>query len=614
MIQKRIYWCVAVLLVLGSSVFAQQQPVKKSQVRVNFADTMVYLIQQEDRTIQKFRGHVELRQDSIYMYCDSAIIEDNLYVTAMGNVIIQQGDTTSAFADSVKYWGDTKLSSLFGNVSLVNGTQKLFTDRLDYDLNSKTATYFSGATMTNNSTQLSSKRGYYYVKNDEVYFRDSVVVIDPEFNLRSDTLKFNTKSRTVFFLGPTLISTDSSRIYCEDGYYNTQTEEAEFRQKAQYQRGKQEAVADTMYYNGKKKEYVLIGNARFTDENQDAAANRIRYEQNNDKYYLTGNASYRDSTRNIVSEEIIYDRKNELYSTKGRSRISDPPQILEADAVAYTQVNGTGVASGNVIWQDTSSNLTILAERASYNRATNYLKATGGKQGRPLLITKVEEDSLYLSSDTLLATQTIDSLSNDTTRTLFAYYKVRIYKKNLQAVCDSLSYVTTDSTFRLFKDPIVWSDTSQFTADTVHILLKNEQIDRVLLRNNSFIVNSPDEIFFNQIKGRNITAFFDSTELRRMNVEGNAEAVYYARDDNGGYVGVNKTVASEMLLYFGDNQIDNIRFYEQPKSDLLPMKQVNHDEIKMPGFHWETKVRPRSPDDVLMALDYFLTQPILGKR
>jgi len=221
---------------------------------------------------------------------------------------------------------------------------------------------------------------------------------------------------------------------------------------------------------------------------------------------------------------------------------------------------------------------------------------------------------MFLSSDTLLATQTIDTLTNDTTRTLFAYYRVRVYKSNLQAVCDSLSCVTTDSIFRLYKDPIVWSDTSQFIADTIHILLKNERIDRVLLRSNAFIPNSPDEIFFNQIKGRDITAFFDSTELRLMDVQGNAEAVYYAQDDKGGYVGVNKTVASEMLLHFGDNQIDNIRFYEQPKSDLLPMKQADHEKLKMPGFRWETRLRPRSREEVLIVFESLQPPPSIGKR
>ncbi len=617
---RKIASWVVLLFLATTGAFAQQKDEKKSQVKVDFSDTFEYLQgdgSNKNTVRQKFRGNVKLRQDSVLMFCDSAIITDNIFVVAMGNVVIKQGDTTSAFCDSLLYRGDTKKATLYSNVSLVNGSQKLFTERLDYDLSTKTATYFEGATMTNNSTQLSSKRGYYYVKNDEVFFRDSVVVIDPDFSLRSDTLKFNTKSRVVFFLGPTLIKTDSSQIYCEDGFYDTKNEQAEFRKNAQYRSGAREAVADTMNYNGRKKEYDLKGNARFTDKNQEAIADRIRYEQNKNKYYLSGNATYRDSTRNIASEEIIYDRKNQVYSTKGRSRISDPPQILEADAVAYAQEKGTGVATGNVIWQDTSANLTIISERADYNRATNYLKAVGGKEGRPLLITKVDVDSMYLSADTLLALQTIDTLTKDTTRTLFAHHRVRIYKSNLQAVCDSLTYITTDSTFHLFEDPIVWSDTSQFVADTINILLKNNAIDRVFLLSNSFIVNSPDEIFFNQIKGRDITAFFDSTELRRMDVQGNAEAVYYARDDKGGYIGVNKTIASEMLLHFGNNQIDNIRFYDQPKSEILPMKQAKHEELKMPGFRWETRFRPRKPDDVLTVFDKIvpeIPEPSLGKR
>ncbi len=598
------YFFALFLAFLVLEIAAQTKPPtiseQKDEVQVDYADIFEN-IQAGDSIVQKFRGNVELRQDSIFMYCDSATIINKVYVVAQGNVIIQQGDTTSVFADSLIYWGDLKQAALFSNVALVNGQQKLFTERLDYDLNTKTATYFEGATLTNNDTQLSSKRGYYFVNQDEVFFRDSVVVIDPDFNLRSDTLKFNTETRTVFFLAPTLIISDSTRIYCEDGYYDTQNNLAEFRKNAQFARDTQEAVADTIRYDGKNEIYDLDGNAQFTDENQEAIANNIRYEKLNDKYYLTGDASYRDSTRNIVAEEIIYDRKNELYSTKGRSRVIDPPQILEADQIAYTEGNGIGIALGNIIWQDTSANLTILCERADYNRSTNYLKAVGGQQGRPLLITEVESDSLFLSSDTLLAVQMIDTLTNDTSRTLFAYRDVRIFKSNLQAICDSLAYSGIDSTFRLYNDPIIWSDTTQFVADTVDILLKNNAIDRIFLQNNGFIVNSPDQIFFNQIKGRDITAFFEEGELRRMDVQGNAESVYYALDEQSAYVGVNKILCSEMLMYFGNNQIDNIRFYTAPQATLFPMKQAKHEELKLDGFSWEVSRRPKDRYDVLLA-------------
>lgn len=616
---KRFGLLVNFLILIAITAYSQtQRPAiskkKQDQVTVDYADVFENFQEGKD-IIQKLRGNVELRQDSVYMYCDSATITNNTYVVAKGNVVIQQGDTTSVFADSLVYWGDLKQASLFGNVALVNNTQKLFTERLDYDLTTKTATYFEGATLTNNETQLSSKRGYYYVRNNEVYFRDSVVVIDPEFRLRSDTLKFNTETRTVFFLGPTLIVTDSSKVYCEDGFYDTQNNLAEFRENAQYARGlEQQATAEVIRYDGKNEIYTLEGDARFTDKNQEAIANTIRYEERNDKYYLSGDASYRDSTRNIKAEEIIYDRKNELYSTKGRSRISDPPQILEADAVAYTEGSGFGVASGNIIWQDTSANLTILCDRADYNRQTNYLKATGGQRGRPLLITEVDQDSLFLSSDTLEAVQTVDTLSKDTIRTLFAYYQVRIYKSNLQAICDSLSYISSDSIFHLYDDPIIWSDTSQFVADTVDLQLRDDKIDRIFLRNNAFIVNSSDELFFNQIKGRDITAFFEENELRRMNVQGNAESVYYAKDDAGAYIGVNKIVCSEMLMYFGNNNIDQIRFYAQPKANLTPMKQANHEEMKMPGFSWEIRRRPKNRDDVFVTIEKDRSTPVKNEK
>ena len=597
------YWLfTGILLLLQIAAAAQVQrsgtPKKEDQVKVDYADVFEN-IQKGNQVLQKLRGNVELRQDSIFMYCDSATIANSVNVVAQGNVVIQQGDTTSIFADSLIYSGETRQAVLFGRVVLLNGTQKLFTNRLDYDLNTKVATYYTGATLTNDQTQLSSRRGYYYVRENMIFFRDSVMVIDPEFNLRSDTLKFNTETKTVFFLGPTLIRTDSSRIYCEDGFYDTENSLAEFRQEAQYARGaEQQATADVIRYDGKNQIYTLDGNAQFTDTDQEAIANTIRYEERTDKYYLVGNARYRDATRNIVSEEILYDRRNEQYATKGRSRIIDPPQILEADEVAYTEATGLGNAIGNVIWQDTSANLTVLCEVADYNRQTNYLKAVGGQRGRPLLITEVDQDSLFMSADTLLALQVVDTLSNDTSRMLFGFYGVRIYKSNLQAVCDSLTYSTADSIFHLFKDPIIWSDTSQFIADTVNIMLRNDQIDRIFLRTNAFMINSPDQLFFNQVKGRDITAFFEDSELRRVDVQGNAESIYYALDESNAYIGVNKIVCSEMLMYFGNNTVERIRFYAQPQANLIPMKKANHDELKLPGFKWQIDRRPKDRDDL----------------
>jgi lipopolysaccharide transport protein LptA len=582
-------------MLTGAQTTTPRDTTKKQPVNVDHADLFQY-IQQNKKIIQKLNGNVAMSQDSVYMSCDSATIEDNIRVVAQGEVLIQHGDSVSVFSDSLRYDGSSRIAELFGEVILVNGQQKLFTDHLIYDLNTRTATYNTKAVLTLGETQLTSNRGYYYVNTKEVYFKDSVVVVDPRFSLRSDTLKFNTENKTVYFLGPTLVTSDSSRIYCEGGFYDTENNLALFTDNAQYVKGEQKARADSIRYEGRQSIYTLEGNARFVEaEKRTAQADIIRYDANKDTYLLKGAAFFQDSLRTISAEEINYDVKKKRYATKGRSRVSDPPQLLDADELDYSSDDGLGIAKGNVIWQDTSAQLTVACELAEYNRETGYLKALGGRNNRPLLITLIDGDSLFMTADTLVSSKT-DTLASDSTRLIQAYRDVRIFKSNLQALCDSLAYSTVDSIFRLFHNPIVWSDTTQFTADTIHMQLANKQLDAIFLRDNSFIINSPDELFYNQIKGKDITARFDSSELRTMLVVGNAESVYYARDEQGAYIGVNKTACSEMILYFGNNQVNQIKFYTQPQGSFKPMREADHEALKIKGFRWVTAGRPLNLD------------------
>lgn len=587
------------LLFIPAETAAQFPTTKKDTtktdiVHVDFSDVFENLVIGKD-TYRKLLGNVELRQDSVYLYCDTAIILNETQVTATGNVLIQHGDSISVFADSAFYDGRLKTADLYGEVVLLNNNQNLFTDSLHYDLNTRIASFTGGATMTNDTTQLTSRRGYYYVATKDIFFKDDVIVVNPDFSLKADTLQFNTETRIVTFLGPTLISTsEEGKIYCEGGYYDTQNRLAEFTQKPQYVKGAQKATATVIRYDGNKQEYTLDGEAKFEDGAKTATADIIRYDEKNDLTYLTGNAHFVDGKQDIVADAITYDGKRNTYLTKGRSRFSNPPQILEADQLDYDNERGVGVATGSVVWRDTAQKINIFADQADYDKGRDYLKTKGG---RPLMIAIVEGDSLFMRSDTLVS-QRRDTAAHDSSRLLLAYHNVRIFKRDLQAVCDSLTYSNADSLFHFFQSPVIWSDTSQFTADTIRIRLSKGEIDRIFLHTNAFIINSPDEVFFNQIKGKNITAFFMEKELRRMLVEGNAESVYYALDDRDAYIGVNKTICSEMMLYFGNNKVEEIRFYAQPKADLLPMKQANHNELQMPGFRWITDARPKSKDDI----------------
>lgn len=689
----RIVLCIGLCMAASSATWGQakklpnqtQQQTRadttaKEFVRIRFAGVFENFLQGQD-TIVKLRDEVEIQQDSVYLFCDSATVRNRRFVTASGNFILKHGDSTLIYSDSATYRGDLRVAELFGNVAMVSGRQKLFTDRLTYDTRSKIASYHTGATLTDDTTFITSVHGYFHTDTEEMFFKDSVRVLSTDFSLKSDTLRFDTRNKVVYFPGPTLILMDTARIYTESGFYKINEKRAQFTRNPQYQKNDQRAWARGMLYDGHTGEVTLLVDAHFQDSNTVANAQYIRHNEKTGITVLAGGAFIQDADRLLRGDTVVYDAKKGTYSTRGRSIIYDGPQILQAEWVDYDKERDVGLARGNVIWRDTTERLTVVCENAEHASNRNYLKAHGGPRGRPLLMKMLENDTLFLSADTLLSYEIVspdsalskqldpvqaelpqrgtstskarspapfiasptatpdtasimplfqitdttarllvapsdalpssaDSLgvdndsvhivqpAADTFRLILAFHDVRIFKSDMQALCDSLSYSTADSTFSLFKNPVIWSDSSQFTADTVHMQLANDRIDKVHLRNNSFIVNTPDEIFFNQIKGRNSTAFFQEGQLHHVRVSGNAESIYYALDDDDAYIGVNKAECSEMLIRFRDDRVDEIVFYTQPKATLLPMKTTDHQALKLKGFSWRYSERPRSVDDL----------------
>lgn len=604
---KRLFFIIPAVLVC-SGIQAQSQGQGKT-ILIDFARQFQFL-QEKGGVVQKLTGDVQIHQDSVFLYADSATILNDSLVLASGRIIIQQADTAVVFADSLVYNAISREADLFGNVVLVNGEQRLFTDKLHYNLNNKVATYLDGALLTQGETRLRSQRGYYFVSQKEVFFREKVEVTNPEFSLKADTLRFNLENSTAYFLGPTLISTGESQVYTQRGYYKTDTRFAEFYQNSQFSKGNQKASADTIRYDGQFNVFTLQGNAWSEEGSRKATGDLIQYDQESDNFFLKGNAFFQDSLQEIQAEEIAYDGTKKTYTTRGRSKISESPMILEADAVDFDEALGMGIATGNVIWRDTSAQLAIVCDTVAIQRETGYLKAYGGKKGRPWLESIMEEDTLFLSADTLISLMVPkDSLNADSSRILLAFRDVRIFKSDLQAVCDSLSYQTADSTFTLFNSPFLWSDTTQFSSDTIKVTLKEQRIHQILLSNQAFIINSPDEKFFNQIKGRTITASFEEGEMRVADVNGNAQSVYYARDDAGAYIGVNKTECSDMVMYFADNQIQRIKFLAEPKSKMDPMRQADHETMKMEGFNWDA-IKPCRP----LGFEALFTPPCASRN
>lgn len=569
------------------------------QIVVDYSELAQFL-NRNNKEFQILTGSVELRQDSNYMYCDRAVLNQSNDLSANGKVLIQQTDSVFLYSDSLFYSGNQLKAELFGNVSLVNNAYKLFTEELYYDMDSRVAKYSKGALLSDGETQLISKRGNYFVNEKLAIFKDSVLIIDSNFILKTDSLDFYTDRKWAVFKGPTVILQDSARIYCEGGYYDIASGLALFTDNAYYIKGDQYARADSMWYNQSSRSIRLDGNAVFEDGNRNAQADVITYFENKGTAILRGDAFVNDSLRTIRADSINYDTRSEHFYSSGRSKIWNESQYLEADEMDMGDPSTWGFAQGKVIWVDTIENMSLYSERVLFRRKDKEVKAIRVDSIRPYVINVIDGDSLWISADTLYSYVSRDSsIHQDSSRNLDAYHRVRAFKSNLQFICDSLSYDDQDSIFYFYDHPIMWSDTSQFIADTISLQMADNNIDYIRLDNNAIIINSKDEIFYNQIKGRNIKALFNEGQLSRMHVVGNAESLYFATDDEDAYIGVNKTICAKMLVYFGHNEVEGIKFYQSPESVMTPMQQASDSELKLEGFKWNKDIRPKSKYDII---------------
>ncbi len=489
-------------LFLFSIPFSALQAQEKKKIEILGADVLTTGTINGEK-VRKLIGNVKMKQDDVYMDCDSAYFYTNRNATdAFGNVYIHQQDL-QIYADSLKYNGDDRIADLFGNVRLIEPRMTLTTKRLTYNMVTKTAKYSMGGHVVNDQTDLVSRNGYYNSESKMAFFRYDVKLVNPNYTLECDTLGYNMDTETSYFYGPTNITTTDSKIYCESGWYNGKTEISSF--------GK-----NTILYN--------------------------------------------------------------------------PPQTLYADSLYYEKKNGYGEAYYHFDWVDTSQNIVMSGGKAVFFEKTDSITATE----KPLLTYVLDGDSLHIAADTLISRK--DTVEE---RELYAFHDVRLFKSDLQGKCDSLVYAFRDSTIRMYREPILWGDDSQMTGDTIYLYMKNNQMDRVELFPNGFIVNESFPKLYDQIKGRHIWGYFIDGDLNNMHVAGNGESVYYGKDSRSAYLGINKAECSEMWIYLKENKVNRIKFYTKPTATFHPMQQVNPENFKLENFNWRYEQRPKSKEDLL---------------
>jgi len=596
-----------VTLIGSISVIAQVQSdtTKSSNEIIIFNSDNTKVIIDTSGYIKHLNGNVKLYHDSTFFFADTAILKGN-ELFAYGNIVIIQHDTMQIYSDTLFYNGDSLKAELINKVLLKNGEKKLLTQHLYYDVHNKIGRYNSGAKLIQKSSELTSVNGVYYINQNRINFNDYVVIQDSSFVLHTDSLDFDSENRIAYFLGPTVIEQDSSVIYCEDGYFNIKTGNALFSKNMTYKKNNATATADKLFYNDSLSEYKLAGNAKYNEDDIVSSADTIIHNIKLNTSTLIDNAKFKSKNQSAVGEKIVYNHDNESFIAEGRSTINDKETQITADFINYSKNNGKGFASGNVEFIDTISNIAINSTEMFIEKEKDYMLAFGDSTKRLLMIFFDKQDTTYISADTLKSIRLIDDM--DTSKVLKAYYNVKIYNKDYQSISDSLAYFPDDSTYILYNNPVLWSDSTQITGDTISILSKSGSIDQIYARNNGFITNLIAENLYNQIKGIKVTSYFKNDSLNKMDVDGNAETIYHMQDDNKALTGTVKTVCSKIHFDFKNNEIKTIYFHGEPKSKLLPIKKEVLNPHFLDGFKWYDANRPKVMEDILILNKFIITE------
>ncbi|SJN32926.1 OstA-like protein [Sphingobacterium sp. JB170] len=249
------------------------------------------------------------------------------------------------------------------------------------------------------------------------------------------------------------------------------------------------------------------------------------------------------------------------------------------------------------------------AEKDSANMINSTMEQDSIIRMKAVIPSAAQADSII--NNALTAAQTTDTTSKDTSNTAYldtartrivkAYYNVRMFKSDLQAVADSVYYGMADSMFRFMGKPMIWTEGSQISSDTIYLQALNQRLDNALLVGNAFMVNAVlDTLKFNQLKGRKITAFFANNSIDRMYVDGNAENLVFSTNDSTNTITemFHDRGARIKIKMEGKKIIDYITIRKVDQR-VYPFRLVTQENEVLPGFTWRPQDRPTSKEDMI---------------
>ena len=453
----------------------------------------------------------------------------------IGNVAFRH-DSVYMYCDSACFYEKTNSLEAFDNVKMVQGdTLFLYGDYLFYDGNTQIAQVRYNVRMENkNTTLLTDSLNYDRIYNLGYYF-DGGTLMDEENVLTS-----------------------------EWGEYSPATKISVFNYDVKLVNPKFILTSDTLRYSTATKIANILGPSDIVSD-----------------------------ANHIYSELGFYNTQIGQAELLDRSVLTNEGKRLIGDSLFYDRVKGYGEAFDNVIMTDTVNKNMLTGDYCYYNELTKYAFATK----KAVVVDYSQGDSLFMHADTLqMYTYYLntDSMFRETR----AYHKVRMYRTDVQGVCDSLVFSSKDSCLTMYYDPILWNNNQQLLGEKIMIYMNDSTIDWAHIQNQALSVEQLDSTSYNQVTGKEMKAWFQGGEMRKVDVIGSVRLVYYPMESDSTLIGMNVSETSLLNMFLENRKMKKMIMSPKSNGTLYPMLQRPPEKMKLDNFVWFDYIRPLDKEDI----------------
>jgi lipopolysaccharide export system protein LptA len=389
--------------------------------------------------------------------------------------------------------------------------------------------------------------------------REKVRLENRNVTLFTDSLNYDRMNNLGYFFDGGLLVDGNNELSSEYGQYSPDTKTAHFKND------------------------VKLVHPKFILTNRELTYNTETHIADiNVPTDIVSDSAYVYTTKGIYNTETD---KSNLYN---RSYVVSDHRRLTGDTVNYDSRSSIGEAFGNVILIDTVQQITMVGGYGYSEEKTGY----GLMTRQPLLIDHSETDTLWLHGDTLMTQQ--DSVF----KTVTAFHNVRFFRNDFQGLCDSLFYSTRDSVLSFYDNPILWSDQQQISGEFIQLHTKNNKPDMMHIQRDAIMIQQETDSLYNQTSGKDLKAYFDSGQVVKVEIRGNAETVYLPRDDDQQIMGLNRLEGSSLDLFREQEKIKKIVVWPEPKGKFYPLSKLDPEARFLKNFVWHVDARPTSPEDI----------------